>query len=267
MSEPAADHRPGTALAFLVLVALAAGGPVAALAQEAQATSHLAADLAWIEHGLAALVAKAEPFLSRWGYPAIAAIIALDMMGIPTPGTSILVAATIGAVHHDLGLPPVVVLAFGGAVSGSQAGYAIGRYGGRTLVRHLRMTPERLATVERRYGRWGAWVVLAAPFVDGLRQLSSFTAGLLDLPWWRFTMVNLLANAIWVAVWVGATWLVDQHLATLEPALHAAWPWLLVVAAALFGLLVWRRRRRHSAATAARAGNAQEAVTPARRPG
>ena len=102
-----------------------------------------------------------------------------------------------------------------------------------------------MAGVERTYARWGAWVVLAAPFVDGLRQLSSFVAGLLGMPWLKFTAVNLAANILWVAVWVGGTWLVDEHAAEILPFIRADWPWLVLLALALgAGSLTWRLRRK-----------------------
>lgn len=204
---------------------------------------------AWAEHRVAALVEEAEPLLKRWGYPAVTGIVALDTLGIPTPGASVMVAATVAAVRHDLNLPLVALLAFCGAVAGSQAGFALGRYGGRALLNRLPLTPERVAGVERTYARWGAWVVLAAPFVDGLRQLSSFVAGLLGLPWLKFTAVNLVANVLWVAVWVGGTWLVDEHAAEITPFIRADWPWLVLLGVALgAGALAWQLRRRTVAA-------------------
>ena len=41
--------------------------------------------------------------------------------------------------------------------------------------------------VEARYKRWGLWLVLVAPFLDGVRQLNAFIAGMLGMGWWQFT--------------------------------------------------------------------------------
>lgn len=252
MNEPGRELRVTAScliLAILLCWPIVAGMRTASAA-DAAATGTFAA---WAKGRIETLIDDADPILERWGYPAVAAVTALDTLGIPTPGASVMVAATVGALRHDLNLSLVVVLAFVGAVVGSQAGFAVGRFGGRALLTRLPVAPERVARMERTYARWGAWVVLVAPFLDGLRQLSSFAAGVLELPWWKFTVVNLLANILWVAAWVGGTWLVHEDQAELMLVLHRAWP-LLAVAAVLAILGLWWRHRRRSATATAKGG-------------
>lgn len=252
MNEPGRGLRVDLAcliLALLLCWPLGAGMRTA-VAAEMAATPTTGTFAAWAQGRIEALIGDADPILERWGYPAVAAVTALDTLGIPTPGASMMVAATVGALRHDLNLSLVALLAFAGAVVGSQAGFAVGRFGGRALLARLPFTPERVASVERTYVRWGAWVVLAAPFLDGLRQVSSFAAGLLELPWWKFTVVNLVANILWVALWVGGTWLVREDEAELLRLLHEMWPVLVVAAGLATVALLARRRRRSDDATA-----------------
>lgn len=252
MSEPGRGLRVDLScliLAILLGWSLVAGMRTASAADTA-ATPAAGTFAAWAKGRIEALIDHADPILERWGYPAVAAVTALDTLGIPTPGASMMVAATVGALRHDLNLWLVALLAFAGAMIGSQAGFAVGRYGGRALLARLPVAPERVAGVERTYARWGAWVVLVAPFLDGLRQLSSFAAGLLELPWWKFTVVNLVANTLWVAAWVGGTWLVHDDEAELLHLLHELWPVLVVATLLVILALLVRRRRRPNAATA-----------------
>ncbi|MFZ1429383.1 MAG: DedA family protein [Geminicoccaceae bacterium] len=250
MSEPSRGLRVDLScliLAILLGWSLVAGVRTAGAA-DTVAVPATGTFAAWAKGRIEALIDDADPILQRWGYPAVAAVTALDTLGIPTPGASMMVAATVGALRHDLNLSLVALLAFAGAMVGSQAGFAVGRYGGRALLARLPVAPERVASVERTYARWGAWVVLVAPFLDGLRQLSSFAAGLLELPWWKFTVVNLVANTLWVTVWVGGTWLVREDEAELLHLFHELWPVLVVAAAlAILALLVRRRRRSNTA--------------------
>jgi membrane protein DedA with SNARE-associated domain len=233
---------------------LAALGAVLALAlMAAVAQAQPAAEAS--KSRVAALIADVEPILERWGYPAIAGAAALDLAGIPVPAVGIMVAATVAADRQELRLDLVALLALAGAVAGSQLGYAIGRVGGRPLLARLPVSPARIAKLERSYGRWGSLIVAAAPFLDGLRQLNGITAGLLQFPWWRFTLASTLGSAVLVAFWVGGTWLVDEHLAMILPLVRAGKPWLIAVAAlGLVALLFHLRRRRAERAAAGEAG-------------
>jgi membrane protein DedA with SNARE-associated domain len=145
-----------------------------------------ASPTAWAEAHFVATMGEAEPLLRRWGYPAVGAAAALDYAGVPVPADTVLVAATMASARGDLWLPGVLAMAMLGMILGSQIGFGLGRWGGRALLRRLRVAPERVAGVERRYARWGAWLGLIAPFIDGIRQLNGFTAGLLGMTWWRF---------------------------------------------------------------------------------
>ena len=157
----------------------------------------------WAEGRLAEAVQEIEPTLQRWGYPAVAGVVALDYVGVPLPADTMLVAATLAAGRGDLRLLVVMVLAVAAMIAGSQVGFALGRWGGRALLRRLPLAPERVTGVEARYKRWGLWLVLVAPFLDGVRQLNAFIAGVLGMGWWRFTAANSVAAVIWAGAWIG----------------------------------------------------------------
>ena len=98
--------------------------------------------------------------------------------------------------------------------------------------------------MERRYDRWGIVVVIVAPFIEGVRQLNAFVAGMLDMAWWRFTLANLVAALLWAGAWVGATWLIAEHVAAILPKLRSAAPWLIAGACLGVGALVFSLRRK-----------------------
>ena len=202
---------------------------------------------------LTRLVEHVEPLLQRWGYPAIVGLVALDTAGIPTPAASLMVAGTLAADRHELRLGPIALLAFAATVAGSHLGYAIGRYGGRGLLARLPLARARLDMLERTYRRWGALIVIVAPLSEGLRQLNGLTAGALGMAWPRFALANLLGSVVFVGLWVGGTWLLDEHLAAILPLVHGSRPWLIGTAAlAVAGLLAWLWRRGRDRLTPAR---------------
>lgn len=224
--------------------------PRARLAGAAVAASCLLSLLAGAAWAQAPLAAGAAPplregahLLERWGHAAIFGLVAIDFLGVPVPATTVMIAAAVAAMHGTLSLPAVVLLSFLGVLTGSQLGYAVGRLGGAWALHHLPISEERLAKVDRAYARWGAWIVVVAPYVDGLRQLNAFTAGMLELPWWRFVLANLAGAALWVGGWVGGTYLLDEHLPGLVAAPRALGPLILALAAAaLLALLAYLLR-------------------------
>ncbi len=72
----------------------------------------------WAEGRLAEAVHEIEPTLQRWGYPAVAGVVALDYVGVPVPADTMLVAATLAAGRGDLRLPVVMVLAVAAMIAG-----------------------------------------------------------------------------------------------------------------------------------------------------
>ena len=50
------------------------------------------------------------------------------------------------------------------------------------------------------------------------------------MPWWQFTAANGVAAVLWAGAWIGATLLVEEHVAAVLPFLRAAKPWLFVAA-------------------------------------
>lgn len=192
------------------------------------------------------------PTLDRYGYAAIVALVGLEGVGIPLPGQLILIAGGIYAASGYLTLLPVLIVGLLAAVGGDNAGYAIGRYGGRGLV--LRFGPyvflsrERLAKTERFFARRGHLVVSLGRFVDGLRQASGIAAGLAQMNWRRYLAYNALGSAVWVAVWVLAGYLAGNHIAALYAAFQRYGIYLLATCAAvafavLAGLAMRRRQQ------------------------
>lgn len=193
------------------------------------------------------------PTLDRYGYAAIVALVGLEGVGIPLPGQLILIAGGIYAASGHLTLLPVLIVGLLAAVGGDNAGYAIGRYGGRGLV--LRFGPyvflnrERLAKTERFFARRGHLVVSIGRFIDGLRQASGIAAGLARMDWRRYLAYNALGSAVWVSVWVFAGYLAGNHIAALYAAFQRYGIYLLATCAAvLFAVLAGLAMRRRQQA-------------------
>ncbi len=195
---------------------------------------------------LTALLAAVPPVLV---YVIVALLIGVESIGVPLPGETGLVGATLLSLHPDSTLNPWIIAgsAMTGAIIGDSIGYTVGRrYGSRLLEwmtrrfpRHF--TPAHIRYAEHVFARWGTWTVFFGRFIALLRILAGPLAGTLKIEYRRF----LIANATGAVVWAfGTVWFI---VSVGEAAHHYlkefAWVGFGVVllATALLGTLLNRR--------------------------
>jgi membrane protein DedA with SNARE-associated domain len=193
-----------------------------------------------------AAIARVRPLLERYGYPAVFVAVGVEGMGIPAPGQTLLIAAAIDAAHGGLNVVAVLALAVLAAALGNSIGYLIGRLGGRPLLQKLPISEARLGRIDALFRRHGGWFILVARFFDGSRQLNGIMAGMLEMPWWRFTFWNVLGAVLFVAVWGLGTWWLDRDIGHVMAVLERIEPLaiVLLVAALAAGAVYLLRRRR-----------------------
>ncbi len=179
--------------------------------------------------------------LSAYGYWAIFVVVALESAGIPLPGETILVGASIYArLSGALAIDAVVLSAAAGAIVGDNIGYWVGReFGYKFLERHgwrVGLGPEKLRLGQYLFYKWGGAIVFFGRFIALLRILAALLAGANRLPAGRFFLYNATGGVVWAMVFgFGAYFLTASFEKVRGPIAT------LGAAAALVGLFVlWR---------------------------
>ena len=196
------------------------------------------------------LVTGLESFVRHYGAFAVMLILAIEAIGAPVPGETLLIFASVLAGRGEMSLPSLLVFAWVGSVLGDNLGYLIGKKFGRgAILRYsakVGLTDERIKGIERVYVRYGSATVLLARFFSILRQLNGIVAGMLGMSWWRFVLFDAVGAALWVLVWVFAPAYFSQHLTfIIGLAHHTKVVMSFLVAAGLIlvlGLLIRRFR-------------------------
>jgi membrane-associated protein len=185
----------------------------------------------------------------HYGYWAIGAALLLENAGVPAPGETILLLASFLAYsEHDLRLSWIIVVATIAATLGDNLGFALGLYGGRSLLtRYQSLFRIRNATLvrgEELFAKYGAVTVFFARFVFGMRIIAGPLAGVLRMPWRKFLIFNFMGAAVWVTVISGAGYLFGRHWERLERDIKR-FDVVVVVLLALVALFLWWRHRKN----------------------
>ena len=136
------------------------------------------------------LIAGLEHFVRDYGVFAVFPILALEALGAPLPGETLLIFASVLVGRGEMSLPALLIFAWAGSVLGDNIGYAIGRTVGRaTISRYgakIGLNEARFKAVEDVFLRYGSTTVVFARFFSVLRQLNGIMAGTLGMNWRRF---------------------------------------------------------------------------------
>ena len=196
------------------------------------------------------------------GYIAVFLLMMLQGTGIPVPSEATMalggaassatfVAATLGDGSKPLTLVWVIVAGVLGDLAGSFVAYAIGRVGGRPLVRRwgvrIFRREHEVERAERWFARYGERAVFVSKLLPVARSYISFPAGVAEMQPARFGLFVVLGTvpfALGIALLGHAFG--DEVIRYLTPIAYA-------VGAILVVLVVWwlLRRRRARAAGAA----------------
>jgi membrane protein DedA with SNARE-associated domain len=212
---------------------------------------------------LASLTGQLTAWIGHHGAYAVFGIMAFDAL-LPVGGeltmlyAGALAAGAIAGQHpvllgHTLptGLESYLVLGLAGTLGylvGALIGWAIGRWGGHSLLlrhgRWLHVTADNLERAERWFARHGRWAVFLGRLTPVVRSFISIPAGALESPLVPYTLLTFAGSAIWCLGFAGAGWV----LGSSYESVHHAFRYfdVLAVAAAvatLVGLLVLHRRR------------------------
>lgn len=182
-------------------------------------------------------------WIAHWGYLAVGVGVMAESAGIPLPGETILVLATIASAHGSLHPLGIFVAAVTGAVVGDNAGYWVGREVGPALLRRLGRlwgwNEAKVAAAQAEFCRRGPYAVFFGRFVALLRTLAGPMAGVSHMHWRTFFLCNLGGAILWVAVIESLSYAFG---AAIVEHLHHAGVLLAVLVAIALAIVWWRHR-------------------------
>lgn len=196
----------------------------------------------------------------HYGYGLVFAVIALESMGVPLPGESLLIAAALyAATTGNIAIEWVALAAVLGSIAGDNAGYLIGRrIGTRAIARYgprVGLNEDRQKLGQFLFLRHGGKVVFFGRFVVLLRTFAAVLAGANRMNWGRFLLWNALGGTAWTALYAFVPFLLGSQVHKLTGP--AGWALGGLVLAAVIGTVVFVHRNEARLITQAKAAMAE----------
>jgi membrane protein DedA with SNARE-associated domain len=189
-----------------------------------------------------------ENLVSSAGLYVLFLLVAAESAGLPLPGETALVAAGVLAARGHLDIAAVIAVAAAGAIIGDNAGYWIGRTGGRRLLTRWSWLERHASRVlpwsERFFEKHGPKTLFIGRFVAVLRVTAAWLAGISKMPWWKFLLWNAAGGICW-AITIGLVAFYAGNAAATAISRYGLYGALAVIVLAVgiwFGFRFWRRR-------------------------
>ena len=163
-----------------------------------------------------------ENLVETYGLIVVGGVILLESLGLPVPGETVLIIASIyaGTSHPHLDIVEVILTAAGAGLVGQMIGYVIGHeFGYWLLLRYgpyVRITESRIKLGEYLFLRHGGKIVFVSRFVPVLRSIAGILAGANRMPWRQFLFANAVGALAWASFFGFAAYMLGhqvEHLA------------------------------------------------------
>jgi len=190
--------------------------------------------------------------LDTYGYWAVFALVALESLGIPVPGETIVIAAGVYAgTSGHLSVWIIFAVAAGAAIIGDNIGFCIGTGGGFRLLRRygrkLHIDEKKMKIGRYIFDRHGGKVVFFGRFVSVLRTYAAFLAGTNKMRWRSFVAYNAAGGVLWAAIYTFASYEVGGAFKRVSLPVDIALGVVAAIAVAIGFVLIRRRADQLSA--------------------
>jgi undecaprenyl-diphosphatase len=212
--------------------------------------------------------------LGPYTYALVGALAFLEtgaFVGLIAPGETVVLAGGVIAGQGEIKLLPLIAVVWTCAILGDSTSFFIGRRLGRDfLLRHgprVKITPERLATVERYFKRYGGRTILIGRFIGLVRALAPFIAGSSRLEYRRFLPYSVPGTGLWGSLYCLLGYLFWQSFDTVaNVAGKATLAFAVLVAVIVGSVYVYRRLRDEEERRRLQAWIERQSRKPALRP-
>jgi membrane protein DedA with SNARE-associated domain len=173
---------------------------------------------------LEALFMTIVNFLGQFGYWGIALGMAVESACIPLPSEIILPFGGFLVARGTITFTEALMAGILGGLAGSIVAYAVGRYGGRTLLerygKYVLISKHELDTADRWFATRGELTVFVGRLLPGIRTFISLPAGIAGMNFGKFILYSLLGMIPWSFAFTWAGVRLGENFTLVREYLH-----------------------------------------------
>ena len=195
------------------------------------------------------------------GYPALFLLMAMESSIMPIPSELIIPPAAFWASQGKMDFWLVILVATAGSWVGSATTYTVARLIGRPVIlkygRYFFLSEGNLQAAEAWLNRYASLGIFSARMLPVLRHLISIPAGMIRMPFRKFSFMTILGALLWCTILTGLSQKIlgsrpdllqnpDALLAACQAKAHLLIPAVLLFTAAYLVVKRWSSIRRSS---------------------
>ena len=162
-----------------------------------------------------------KTFVDHFPYLGVFALLILGGVGLPFPEDTTLILSGF-LVAHDIIKPlPGFLVIYAGLLVSDYLLFWVGRKYGRSVVerknfQRLIISPERLLNLEKKFKKWGVWVVFFGRHLLGLRAQIFLVAGVMKMHPMKFLIADGITALFTIALMGGIGYVGGNSLQVLK---------------------------------------------------
>jgi membrane protein DedA with SNARE-associated domain len=192
-------------------------------------------------------------WVENWGYWGVFILMAMESSIIPVPSEVVLPPAAFWAAQGRMEFWGVVAAGTVGSYVGSVISYFAAQWVGLPVLKrygkYLLISEQKVELAAKWVEQYGVVGIFIARLLPVVRHLISMPAGILKMPFWRFSLVTLIGAGLWCTVlsWFGQKILGNQPELLQSPemmvkAIRSNLLWFVIAVVgfcALYGVVAW----------------------------
>jgi len=189
--------------------------------------------------------------LATYGLVVLLPVLLVSAVGVPLPGSLLLVAAGAIAGGGQISLPLLILGATVATLIGNGLGYLLGWRGGRSALsrwgERFRLDEDRIAQARASFTRYALLSVLFSRFpLSPISSIVNILAGTAHYPLRPFVFMNILGVTVWSSVYAGIGYVFGANWQSVANNVSTATQILTIVAIVVIAVVVgFRFIRQH----------------------
>jgi len=143
-------------------------------------------------------------WVENWGYLGVFLLMALESSIVPVPSEVVMPPAAYFAAQGQMNMVGVIVAGTAGSYFGSAVSYWLSKWLGLPVIRrfgkYVFLKPEKVDAATAWVQRYGAGGIFFARLLPVVRHLVSIPAGILGMPYGRFSLATTVGAGLWCTI-------------------------------------------------------------------